>query len=619
MCGLAGFVGAGDEQDLRAMTATLVHRGPDGEGYYRDHHAPVYLGHRRLIVLDPVGGPQPLWDADGTVGVVFNGEIYNHRALRKELEVLGHRFTSDHADTEVLVHGWKAWGNGLFLKLDGMFALALFDRNTSTVTLARDRFGEKPLYYAVRSDAVVFGSELTALLKQPVLENVSVSKTALQKFFAHGFFPTPHTPYDGILKLPPGHRLTIDAKTLKIDMRAYWRFTLGEYDPPAGSEDDWAAELETLIADAVAARLEADVPLGLFLSGGIDSSAVLSCAADVRTPASLDTFSLGFRETSFDESPWAEEIALQVGSTHHVEICDLDAAQSLLPDVLARLDEPLGDPSILPTSLLCDFAAKHVTVALSGDGGDELFAGYDPFRVLGRAQAYDRYVPKPVHGAIKALAALLPRSDANMSFDFILNRGLRGLKHPEAEWNPRWLGALEPDDIAVLFNEPVDPEALYSEAIAAWDACPGDHIIDKTLDFYTRFYLPDGILTKTDRASMAVGLEVRSPFLANGVADFAQRLPWQTKLKGRTTKWILKRALRARLPGDILARKKKGFGIPLSRWLRHMPPPDRPVPHGDATWLKGRWASHKTGLKTAGGDDRLALWCWMALSHGLKP
>lgn len=615
MCGLAGFVGAGDESNLRAMTSTLVHRGPDGEGYYKDSQTPVYLGHRRLIILDPAGGAQPMWDADNLVGIVFNGEIYNHRDLRTELETLGHRFTSDHADTEVLVHGWKAWGRDLFERLDGMFALAIFDRGTGSITLARDRFGEKPLYYAQRPDAVVFGSELTAVLEHPSVRETSVSKVALQKFFAHGFFPAPHTPYEGVHKLRPGHWLSIDVKTLEIKDKAYWRFTLGDQSPPAGTEQDWAAELNALVADAVTSRLEADVPLGLFLSGGIDSSAILSCAADTQAPASLSTFSIGFRETSFDESPWAEEMALHVGSTHHVEICDLDAVQSNLPTVLSQLDEPLGDPSILPTSLLCAFARKHVTVALSGDGGDELFAGYDPFRMLRRAQLYDRFVPKPVHNAVRIIAGALPRSDANMSFDFILNRGLRGLKHPESEWNARWLGALEPSDIADLFNENITPDALYGEVIDAWDTCPSDHIVDKTLDFYTRFYLPDGILTKTDRASMAVSLEARSPFLANAVSDFAQRLPWQTKLRGRTGKWILKHAMKNRLPSDILNRKKKGFGIPLTRWLRHMDPPTKTVPTADTTWLKGRWAQHKAGQR----DERLALWNWMALSYGLKP
>lgn len=512
------------------------------------------------------------------------------------------------------MHGWKEWGRDLFVRLDGMFALAIYDRNKSTVTLARDRFGEKPLYYAARSDAFVFGSELTALLEHPTLNTATVSKIALQKFFAHGFFPAPHTPYDGISKVLPGHCLTIDAKTLSVQDSVYWRFALGEHDPPAGTPDDWASELNALLGDAVTSRLESDVPLGLFLSGGVDSSAILSCAADTRAPSSLNTFSIGFRETSFDESPWAEQMALRVGSTHHVEICDLDAAQSTMPSLLASLDEPQGDPSILPTHLLCAFARKHVTVALSGDGGDELFAGYDPFRILHRAVAYDRMVPQKVHDAVRYMAGWLPQSDANMSFDFILNRGLRGLKHPQSQWNPRWLGALGPSDIGDLFNEKISGEELYGEAMAAWDACESAHIVDKTLDFYTRYYLPDCILTKTDRASMAVGLEVRSPMLANDVAEFAQCLPWQVKLKGRTTKWLLKRALTNRLPADILNRKKKGFGIPLSRWLRSMDAPSKTIPYANDAWLKGRWLDHQSGQR----DDRAALWCWMALSHGLK-
>ncbi len=611
MCGLAGFVGSGDEGVLRAMTATLVHRGPDGEGYYRDHHAPVFLGHRRLIVLDPIGGPQPMWDAEGTVAVVFNGEIFNHRQLRKELEADGHYFTSDHSDTEVLVQGWKAWGHDLFLRLDGQFALAIYDRTASMVTLARDRFGEKPLYYAATQDVIAFGSELTTVLQHPAFSANSVSKTALQKFFAYGFFPAPYTLYEGISKLEPGHFVSIDAKSLTTEKHCYWRFSLGDKTPPDGSVEDWADELGTLISTAVNSRLESDVPLGLFLSGGIDSSAVLACAAAYRSPHTLNTFAIGFRETSFDESPWAEQMALRIGSTHHVEICDLDAAQSQLPGILAALDEPQGDPSILPTRLLCDFARKHVTVALSGDGGDELFAGYDPFRVLSRAALYKRYVPSPVHDAIKHVAGWLPRSDANMSFDFILKRGLRGLKHPESQWNPRWLGALTPDDLSDLFQETVSAEELYSEAIAAWDACLSDNVVDKTLDFYTRFYLPDGILSKTDRASMAVGLEVRSPFLANGVADFAQRLPADVKLKGRTTKWILKQALKDYLPADILYRKKKGFGIPLSRWLTQMEPPETKIPYANTDWLHQRWQNHRDGQR----DDRAALWCWMALSH----
>lgn len=612
MCGLTGYIGSGDATVLQRMTEALAHRGPDADGVYVDPDAPVGLGHRRLIILDAEGGRQPMWNEDSTIGVVFNGLIYNHRTLRRDLEALGHVFASDHADTEVLVHGWRAWGRDLFLKLDGMFACAVFDRTKGTVTLARDRFGEKPLYVGTSSDAVVFGSELTALRAHPALADVPLSDIALKKFFAHGFFPAPHTPYQGVEKIKPGCLATIDVGTREIKHESYWRFTLGGHAPPPGTPDDWAEELHALLGDAVNSRLEADVPLGFFLSGGIDSSAVVSYAAEKQTAADLKTFAIGFRETSFDESPWAEEMALHAGTTHHVEICDLDAAEREIPDLLSKLDEPLGDPSILPTHILCRFARAHVTVALSGDGGDELFAGYDPFRVLHRAQLYDQWVPKPVHAAVKSLAAMLPRSDANMSFDFVLNRGLRGLKHPASQWQPRWLGALSPEDITDLFNSPTAAEELYSEAIEAWAACPSDHIVDKSLDFYTRFYLPDGVLTKTDRASMAVGLELRSPLLANAVTDFAQQVPWTVKLKGRTTKWILKHALRDRLPAGILARKKKGFGIPLTRWLRHMEPPNSSVSNLDSTWLTKRWRDHAAGRR----DDRAALWCWLALAQG---
>ncbi len=612
MCGLTGFIGGGDEAVLRRMTAALSHRGPDIEGVYLDADAPVGLGHRRLIILDAEGGRQPMWSADGNIGVVFNGLIYNHRDLRRALEGLGHVFASDHADTEVLVHGWRAWGQELFVKLDGMFACAIYDRTAGTVTLARDRFGEKPLYIGTGSDAVVFGSELAALRAHPSIADAPLSEIALKKFFAHGFFPAPHSPYMGVEKVRPGCLVTFDVRTRSRRDACYWRFALGGHPPPAGTPDDWAEELNGLIGEAVHSRLEADVPLGFFLSGGIDSSAMVSYAAETQTAADLKTFAIGFRETSFDESPWAEEMALYAGTTHHVEICDLDAAEREIPELLGKLDEPLGDPSILPTHILCRFARAHVTVALSGDGGDELFAGYDPFRVLQRARLYDQWMPQPVHAVVKYVAAMLPKSDANMSFDFVLNRGLRGLKHPASQWQPRWLGALSPEDIADLFNTPVNAEDLYSEAIAAWDACPSDHIVDKTLDFYTRFYLPDGVLTKTDRASMAVGLELRSPLLANGVTDFAQRLPWTVKLRGRTTKWILKHALRGRLPSGILARKKKGFGIPLARWLRHMDPPPRAVQGLDSTWLMNRWRDHAAGRR----DERAALWCWLALAHG---
>ena len=614
MCGIAGFIGAGTAADLRAMAGAIIHRGPDGDGYFADQHLPVFLASRRLAVVDIKGGAMPMWDERGEICVIQNGEIYNHRALRRELESLGHKFSSDHADTEVLVQGYKAWGQGLFARLNGMFAVAIYDRHRKTLILARDRFGEKPLFYGIHSDAFAFGSELGAILAHPSFKTAALSKTGLMKFFAHGFFPGAHTPYASIVKLPAGHMMIIDAATGAREIKAYWTFEITPDAPPPGSIDDWIQELDQRLGTAVALRLQADVPVGIFLSGGVDSSAVLSYAADNRPASEIKTFSIGFREASFDESSYAQQVAVAVGSTHHLEICDLEASRATLPGLLAAMGEPIGDSSILPTALLSAFARKHVTVALTGDGGDELFAGYDPFKVLGRARLYDQLVPGPVHAAVKALAARLPLSDSNMSFDFVLNRGLKGLKHRAALWNPLWLAPLQPDQVAELFATPVSAEELYSEAIGAWDRCPSPQTPDRVLDFYTRFYLTDGILTKADRASMAVSLEARAPFLDNDVVDFVRRLPWQVKLRGGTTKWILKQALARRLPANILARPKKGFGIPVARWLRQGQPPATAIPHLDSTFLRGCWNAHKTGKR----DERLALWCWLAVSHGLK-
>lgn len=619
MCGIAGFVGAGTAADLKAMADAIAHRGPDGEGYFADQHLPVFLASRRLAVMDLPGGAQPMWDGAGDICVVFNGEIYNHRALRKELEALGHRFLTDHSDTEVLIHGYKAWGPDLFVRLNGMFALAIYDRHRKTLTLARDRFGEKPLFYGTKPGALAFSSELTSLRRHPAYAAAPADALGLMKFFAHGFFPGDRTPYEGIAKLPAGHMMIVDCARAAREVRRYWTFAI-DPDAPPGTPDDWAAELEARLGAAVALRLDSDVPLGIFLSGGIDSSAVLSFAADARPAASIATFSIGFREPSYDESPYAARVAALVGSRHHNEVCDLDAARAALPGLLSDMDEPLGDSSLLPTARLCAFARRHVTVALSGDGGDELFAGYDPFRMIAWAELYDKVMPRPVHAAVRHAAARLPLSDRNMSLDFVLNRGLMGLKQGRGLRNPLWLAPLQPDEIADLFATPVSAEELYSEAVAAWDGACAAHPVDRALEFYTRFYLADDILVKTDRASMRVSLEARAPFLDNDLVDFARRLPWRAKLRGNmltgyTTKWILKRALRNRLPADILDRRKRGFGIPLSAWLRHWTPPDARVPHVNDAALRARWDAHRARRR----DDRRALWCWLALAYGLRP
>ena len=595
----------------------LRHRGPDGEGLYIDPVTGVHLGHRRLAILDLAGGGQPMWNEEGTVAVIQNGEIYNHLELRQQLVAHGHRFASDHSDTEVLVHGYEEWGTELPAHLNGMFAFAVLDRSNRRLFLARDRFGEKPLYYTHRTRLFAFASELTALCRLPFVER-RIQPAAIQKFLAYGFLPSPHTLLEGIFKLPAGSWLLFDLEHDMVRTEHYWRFALQPDDRLGDSHDDQLAEeLRELIVQAVRRRLIADVPLGLFLSGGIDSGAILAAAASCMPADQIRTFTIGFTEPSFDESDYAAIVAKAFGTQHATDRLDLETARQLLPGVLGSLDEPLGDPSILPTYLLSRFTRREVTVALSGDGGDELFAGYDPFAALSLAHTYHRFVPPGLHRLFRDLAERLPLSDRNMSFDFKLRRALVGLSYPASMWNPAWLAPVEPDAMAALCERPLAPEELYSEAIQQWERSgPHGTLVDRTLEFYTTFYLTDNILTKVDRASMMSSLESRAVFLDNDLVAFCQRLPHRFKYRNGTRKYLLKRALERELPAEILRRPKKGFGIPLAKWLRSEPAilPLDPVPGIRLDRVRQAWTEHRQGRK----DHRLFLWCWLSLQSVLR-
>jgi asparagine synthase (glutamine-hydrolysing) len=615
MCGIAGFAGAGTLADLRAMGAAIVHRGPDGEGIHVDPVTGVHLLHRRLAIVDLAGGEQPMWNENRDVAVIFNGEIYNHLELRATLMAKGHVFRSHHSDTEVLVHGYEEWGEDLPSRLNGMFAFAIFDAPGKRLFFARDRFGKKPLYYSCGRGLFAFASELTALTKHPGVER-RVDRRSLQKLFAYGFIPAPRSLYEGIRRLPAGHQMVfaLDGRG-DAQVRKYWEFAIEPPDGiPANPEATWGEELRHLLSQAVRRRLMSDVPLGVFLSGGIDSSAILAYASAQLPAGQVQTFSIGFREPSFDESGYARAVAKRFGSQHHEEILGIERARELVPRVLGRLDEPFGDPSIVPTFQLCEFARREIKVALGGDGGDELFAGYDPFKALAAARWYQALVPARLRGGIRRLADCLPVSDANMSFDFRVKRGLRGASYPPQLWNPVWLGPLEAREISDLFNEPVAVEDLYEEAIQAWESTAAVHVVDKTLEFYTRFYLQDDILAKADRASMMVSLEVRSPFLDQDVADFARRIPHEYKYRRGQTKYLLKSALRGVLPDEVLDRPKKGFGMPLTRWLRTWDDGGfarAGAMVGNPAWVTATLAEHKAGKR----DQRLALWCLLALEH----
>jgi asparagine synthase (glutamine-hydrolysing) len=611
MCGLAGFVGAGGRKDLEAMTNAIVHRGPDDAGFHIEDEFALHLGFRRLAIIDIAGGHQPMWNEDETICVLFNGEIYNQAELRTELAAAGHIFRSDHSDTEILVHGYESWGETLPARLNGMFAFVVWDRPRRRLFVARDRFGEKPLYYAARPGFFAFASELSSLIRHPAID-ATIDQRALQKLFAYGYIPAPNALYRGARKLPGGCSLTFDLDDSRLRERRYWNFAVtADEHAPSDRIPALTDELRMLLDRAVARRLVSDVPLGIFLSGGIDSSTVLALAARHRKPEELDTFTIGFNEASFDETPYAREVADAIGTRHHERILDFGTASKLATTVLARLDEPTGDASILPTYLLSSFARETVTVALTGDGGDELFAGYDPFAALAPAALYDRLVPMPVHLLLRRMTGLLPVAMSNMSLDFKLRRAMMGLSYPPRVRLPAWMSPLEPARMGELFEQPLPIDDLYSEAIEVWDNAKARNPVDRTLEFFTNLYLQDDILAKTDRAAMMVSLEARAVFLDNDVVDFCARLPHRYKYRHGIRKFLLRRAAEGLVPDTVLKRPKKGFGIPLARWIRQMPaiPPLDPVAGLRPAWVAGRWSATRAGQE----DERLLLWSWLSL------
>ena len=567
MCGISGFTDSALDPHraasiIRAMCRAIRHRGPDDEGYHVD--ARTALGMRRLSVIDLDGGHQPMSNEDGTLWTVFNGEIYNFAELRAELAPR-HRFRS-RSDTEVILHLYEEGGPGAVDRLDGMFAFAVWDAVRGRLVLARDRMGKKPLHYALLGSELVFASELKALLQHPGVGR-SISLPALSRYLVHDYVPTPRTIFDGVHKLPPGHMLVYEAGTLRL--YRYWDLL----SPREGSDrsvDDDAAALRQLLDGAVRRRLVSDVPLGAFLSGGIDSSAVAALMTRHST-GRVKTFTIGFAEKSFDEAAHGRRVAALLGTDHHEAVMTAETVWDLVARIGRFLDEPLADASFLPTYLLSRFTREHVTVALSGDGGDELFAGYPtyPAHRLARLIAG---TPAPVLRAARGLAERLPVSHANFSLDFKIRKFAAGLGPPLEIRHALWLGSFAPAELPGLLTadawHAVRTEDVFSE-VRAHAAAAGDRDwLSTALYLDAKLYLQDGVLVKVDRASMACSLEVRCPFLDTGVVEFASRLPASRKLRGLTTKYVLKRSLQDLLPGNVLHRPKKGFGIPLGRWIR---------------------------------------------------
>jgi asparagine synthase (glutamine-hydrolysing) len=611
MCGIAGFTGPYNDKLLHGMADALRHRGPDGEGYFFCRFNQVNLAHRRLSINDIEGGHQPMWNEDDTVGIVFNGEIYNHKELREDLIKLGHIFKTDHSDTEVLIHGYEEWSVDLLYKLNGMFAFCIYDQKNKRLFFARDRFGKKPLYYSEFNKKIAFASELKSLLIHPEVKK-EIDSVSLQKYFGYGFIPAPRSLYKGVKKLPGGHYMTYDIHNSKSSVFQYWKYKVNNSNEPLKtSEDDLASELRELLTSAVKRRLIADVPVGIFLSGGIDSNSILACASSLKSSNRVKTFSIGFNENGFDESQVARAIAEKFDSFHSEKIFGINSAAEISPHVLNMLDEPMADSSILPTYLLAKFARQDVSVALGGDGGDELFAGYAPFKALIPSKIYCTLVPTFFQQFILKQVNRLPVSESYMSLDFKIKRTLQGLRYPPSAWNAAWLGPLSPNEISELMATPIEWDELYSEAVEAWDSSESSNLIDKTSEFYANFYLQDSILSKVDRATMMVGLEARSPFLDNDVVQFAQKIPSSLKLKRGVSKYILKKAMRGILPDSLLYKPKKGFGIPMTAWLKDWKIGNNSIIGCGEQYVKNAFAEHCQGLR----DNRLFLWSWIVLQQ----
>jgi len=564
MCGIAGFVESPDhaqpmERDgqtalIHAMCGALRHRGPDDEGVFVEPG--VALGMRRLSIIDLSTGHQPIHNEDRTAWIVFNGEIYNFRELRADLERRGHRFYTA-SDTETIVHAYDEWGASAIRHLRGMFGLAIWDARERALLLARDRIGIKPLYYAESDGRLCFGSELKALLQAGVSREIDLD--ALDHYLSFLYTPPDGSIFRGVRKLPPGHLLTWQDG--RIHIAPYWSQS-GE-ETFKGTEDEAVDQLRDVLADAVRSHLISDVPLGAFLSGGVDSSLVVGLMAEASS-ARVKTFSIGFDEPAFDELEHARRVARYFGTDHHELVVRPDAV-TILDRLITHFDEPFADTSAIPTWYVSEMARRHVTVVLSGDGGDELFGGYDRYLPHPRVVTFDRYSPRALRGVAALASAGLPHG----------MRGKNFLRHVGRDERGRYLDAIRffgADEKSALLTSDIvgqlasaDPEARLAARFDSYRELPWP---SQMMRFDGETYLPEDILTKVDRMSMAHSIESRVPLLDNHVIDFAASLPAHFKIRDGRRKHVLKRVAAGVLPADILNRPKQGFGVPMSVWFR---------------------------------------------------
>ena len=568
MCGICGKINRDpdapvDEGAIRRMAAVLAHRGPDGEGVFVKDH--VGLGHRRLAIIDlSPAAHQPMSNDDGSIWIVFNGEIYNFHELRDALIRKGHIFRS-RSDTEVIVHLYEDLGPEALRALRGMFALAIWDANHRQLLLARDRLGKKPLFYFAGPSSFAFASELQSLLEDPSVPRVP-DLEAIRYYLTYRYVPSPYSAFQGIRKLPPAHYLLLKDGQLRLNR--YW--TLHYAEKSHEPEEVLSERLRGSLEEAVRLRMISDVPIGAFLSGGLDSSAVVALMSRL-SGGPVKTFSIGFEEDAFSELPYARSIARRFGTDHHEFVVKPDAV-SILPLLVRHFGEPFADSTAVPQYYLSKLAREHVTVVLAGDGGDEAFGGYDRYVATLATRPTDR-IPSPLRNGLAGVIRRLSKFPLSTPFLLRTSRFLRALSDDPQRRYARWVSHFDLQQQAALFSSAflkqvrgIDPERLVLDVYQQTDAT---HLLDATLDVDVRTYLPDDLLAKVDITSMANSLEVRAPLLDHPLMEMAASLPPSLKIQGLEKKYLLKRAMADLLPVEILNRPKQGFIVPIDHWFRH--------------------------------------------------
>lgn len=565
MCGICGIAnGSGEpvaEEILVRMRDALTHRGPDDAGSHID--GKVGIAMRRLSIIDLEGGQQPIFNEDGTICVVQNGEIYNYRELRDELLNRGHRFRTS-SDTEVIVHLYEEFGDNCVDHLNGMFAFALWDSREQRLLLARDRLGIKPLYMAQMGGTLLFASELKSILEHPKISR-EVDPHALSEYLSYEYIPAPRTALLGVSKLPPATRAVW--KDGHVHTETYWDVNF-QPNSALAVEETCKEAIRTNLREAVRLQLRSDVPLGVLLSGGMDSSSLVAMMRELGVP--IQTFSIGFQEKAYNELDAATEIARHFGTEHHALMLTANDVTELLPTLIGVLDEPLADASVIPTYLVCRLAREKVKVALSGDGGDESFGGYETYKAHQIAKCY-RSMPDWMRAAVRKLVPLLPISSSHRGVAFKARKFTSGVEFPPTVANALWWGAYTPAEKAPLMGEFFKDTKGHEPFDAVHRVAKnfnGNNDLDRIFYQDFKLYLQDDLLVKVDRMSMANSLEVRVPFLDHTLVEFAATIPSHMKVNRLRLKYILRRAMQPMLPKWVISRPKQGFDIPLDAWIR---------------------------------------------------